>query len=357
MHFQISFNAIYNIFPQERNIQNCLNGPDDTKKPKSGLLETFTVQKPTKCSLKDHSNLEAKLDEVLKRKRGLEEEVVQLKESALGVHETKRCLEKNVTTIRRQKSDLEKRLKEAEKDLSKLQSKSKKERLVSLGRDKIGRKTSESGVNTSTVSLPSHHNKAEDKEIEVALAQILEERQALRIREEEIKLREEAIREKEMIEKELEKLKGKQVRASQVMSKDLLRMSMKLQNLEGEISEKVESRTRTQTLSTSVNLDKEIRELREKREEISKRVDRLHKKMTSGEMLTGEEGVRFRELGEALEVTDAAIEYRSGSDRGQIGEDGDRAAYLPTSEVNFIKFRNNRIENMCCIIIVPTITA
>ena len=44
----------------------------------------------------------------------------------------------------------------------------------------------------------------------------MEERQQLRIREEEIKLREQAIREKEAIENEIKKLRSKEVRASQV---------------------------------------------------------------------------------------------------------------------------------------------
>ena len=58
---------------------------------------------------------------------------------------------------------------------------------------------------------------AEEETIEEALAKILEERQELRVKEEEVKLREQALREKELIEKELEKLRSKEVRASQVI--------------------------------------------------------------------------------------------------------------------------------------------
>ena len=57
---------------------------------------------------------------------------------------------------------------------------------------------------------------ADDTEIEAALVKIMEERQELRIREEEIKLREQAMREKEAIENEIKKLRSKEIRASQV---------------------------------------------------------------------------------------------------------------------------------------------
>jgi predicted Holliday junction resolvase-like endonuclease len=57
---------------------------------------------------------------------------------------------------------------------------------------------------------------ADDKEIEEALKRIMEERQLLRVREEEIKLREQALKEKEAIENEIKKLRSKEIRASQV---------------------------------------------------------------------------------------------------------------------------------------------
>ena len=58
---------------------------------------------------------------------------------------------------------------------------------------------------------------ADDKDIEAALERIMEERQQLRVREEEIKLREQALREKEAIENEIKKLRSKEIRASQVL--------------------------------------------------------------------------------------------------------------------------------------------
>ena len=50
-------------------------------------------------------------------------------------------------------------LKDAEKDLSKLQAKNKKEKLVSLGRDKLGKRMSETAVNTSqSTFVPPQNN-------------------------------------------------------------------------------------------------------------------------------------------------------------------------------------------------------
>jgi predicted nuclease with TOPRIM domain len=73
------------------------------------MLETFTVPQPSKCTIKDHSNWESKMEELVKENECLANEVNQLKESTVNVHETKKHLEKNISTIRKQKSDLEKR--------------------------------------------------------------------------------------------------------------------------------------------------------------------------------------------------------------------------------------------------------
>ena len=46
-------------------------------------------------------------------------------------------MEKNVSNLKKQKSDLEKKLKVSESEVLKLQTKMKKDKLVSLGREKI----------------------------------------------------------------------------------------------------------------------------------------------------------------------------------------------------------------------------
>jgi hypothetical protein len=91
----------------EKNIKNCLENAKP--KTKSGMLETFTVPQPSKCTIKDHSNWESKMEELVKENECLANEVNQLKESTVNMHETKKHLEKNISTIRKQKSDLEKR--------------------------------------------------------------------------------------------------------------------------------------------------------------------------------------------------------------------------------------------------------
>ena len=91
----------------EKNIKNCLE--NSKSKGKSGMLETYTVPQSNKCTLKEHQNLEMKVDELVKQNESLRSEVNQLKESTVNVHETKKNLEKNISSIRKQKSDLEKR--------------------------------------------------------------------------------------------------------------------------------------------------------------------------------------------------------------------------------------------------------
>ena len=72
----------------------------------------------------------------------------------------------------------------------------------------------------------------------------------------------------------------------QVISKDLLRMSMKLEKLDSEIANKSLVLGSTKTLSKSVNLESEMRELKTKREEIKEKADKLNRKINSGTYYT-----------------------------------------------------------------------
>ena len=61
-------------------------------------------------------------------------------------------------------------------------------------------------------------------------------------------------------------------------------MSMNLEKIDTEIANKSLSLSRTQTLSKSVGLESEIRELQRKRVEISGKVDSLNKKVNQGKL-------------------------------------------------------------------------
>ena len=61
-------------------------------------------------------------------------------------------------------------------------------------------------------------------------------------------------------------------------------MSMNLEKIDTEIANKSLSLSRTQTLSKSVGLESEIRELQRKRVEISGKVDSLNKKVNLGKL-------------------------------------------------------------------------
>ena len=91
----------------EKNIKNCL---ENTKpRAKSEMLETFTVPQASKCTIKEHCSLESRMEDLVKKNESLANEVNQMKDTTVNVHETKKHLEKNISTIRKQKSDLEKR--------------------------------------------------------------------------------------------------------------------------------------------------------------------------------------------------------------------------------------------------------
>ena len=59
-------------------------------------------------------------------------------------------------------------------------------------------------------------------------------------------------------------------------------MSMKLEKIDSEITNKSLSLSRTQTLSKSVGLEGEIRELQKKKAEISGKVESLNKRVSVG---------------------------------------------------------------------------
>lgn len=82
----------------------------------------------------------------------------------------------------------------------------------------------------------------------------------------------------------------------QVISKDLLRMSMKLEKIDSEIANKSLSLSRTQTLSKSVGLESEIRDLQKKKMEISAKVESLNERVNVGKLLMEVILVRALEL-------------------------------------------------------------
>ena len=96
----------------EKNIKKGLEistGKPRTSKNKA-MLETFSVNKtPSKCSIKDHNNLEVQISDLNKTNDKLMIEIQHMKETNNTIHETKKVLEKNISNIRKQKSDLENR--------------------------------------------------------------------------------------------------------------------------------------------------------------------------------------------------------------------------------------------------------
>ena len=60
---------------------------------------------------------------------------------------------------------------------------------------------------------------------------------------------------------------------------------MKLEKIDSEIANKSLSLSRTQTLSKSVGLESEIRELQRKKSEISLKVDSLNKRVSVGKLI------------------------------------------------------------------------
>ncbi|XP_041642709.1 kinesin-like protein KIF27 [Cheilinus undulatus] len=132
--------------------------------------------------------------------------------------------------------------------------------------------------------------------------QVLQKRAELQELEEELERREEVLLHKETCLQQKNKLEIKKLRASQALSHNLHRISVQLESVEEEMKRSSVRQTGGVT----------IEELEKEREVLKKRKDTLDTQLKDNRVLTTEDEHSLLELEEAIEVLDAALEFKNG---------------------------------------------
>eukprot|EP00116_Pleurobrachia_bachei_P008424 sb/3468686/ len=110
--------------------------------------------------------------------------------------------------------------------------------------------------------------------------------------------------------------------------KDMLRMSQRLSKLDTEITRKSTNLSKTKTLSTSIQLEGELRELERKRNDVKKRISELE---STG--LSEDDQREMERLNEELEIAECAISFRDSLlENGSEGVVQERPINLPVTE-------------------------
>ncbi|KAM9711840.1 kinesin-like protein KIF7 isoform 2-T2 [Dama dama] len=268
--------------------------------------------------------------QVLKEKKQATERL-----ASLSAQSEKRLqeLERNVQLMRQQQGQLQRRLREEteqkrrlETEMNKRQHRVKELELKHEQQQKILKiKTEEiaafqrkrrSGSNGSVVSLEQQQKIEEQKKwLDQEMEKVLQQRRALEELGEELHKREAILAKKEalMQEKtglESKRLRSSQVRPSQALNEDIVRVSSRLEHLEKELSEK-SGQLRQGSAQSQQQIRGEIDALRQEKDLLLKQRLEIDGKLRQGSLLSPEEERTLFQLDEAIEALDAAIEYKN----------------------------------------------
>ncbi|XP_075955327.1 kinesin-like protein KIF27 [Anarhichas minor] len=133
---------------------------------------------------------------------------------------------------------------------------------------------------------------------------VFQKRAELHELEEELRRREEVLLRREACLQQKSKLEIKMLRSSQALSRDLLRVSVRLESLEEQLQSSSGLR---QTGEVTME------ELEKERDTIKKRRDTLDLQLKDNRVLTEEEEHSLLQLEEAIEALDAALEFKNHS--------------------------------------------
>ncbi|XP_065762393.1 kinesin-like protein KIF7 isoform X3 [Muntiacus reevesi] len=284
----------------------------------------------------------SQLQEFRKRVAAAQNQVQVLKEkkqaterlASLSAQSEKRLqeLERNVQLMRQQQGQLQRRLREEteqkrrlETEMNKRQHRVKELELKHEQQQKILKiKTEEiaafqrkrrSGSNGSVVSLEQQQIEEQKKWLDQEMEKVLQQRRALEELGEELHKREAILAKKEalMQEKtglESKRLRSSQVRPSQALNEDIVRVSSRLEHLEKELSEK-SGQLRQGSAQSQQQIRGEIDALRQEKDLLLKQRLEIDGKLRQGSLLSPEEERTLFQLDEAIEALDAAIEYKN----------------------------------------------
>ncbi|XP_046859359.1 kinesin-like protein KIF27 isoform X2 [Xenia sp. Carnegie-2017] len=279
-----------------------------------------------------------KMEQEYKKKlEGLEEQLNELKRkqkdnervSALYDEREKKLsdLEHHVERMRQQQGNLHKRLKEEmdkktkmEREFQKDQQRIKELEDKNIQNEKILKRKTEEVV-AANRKLRRKTSKEESEEagrldqrrqwLDTELENVLAKKQAMDALQEELDKREAILKEREQMIKEKSSLEMKKLRSSQVLSKDVLRMSTQLENVEKSIREIDIELKESDDETTREELRKNIDVLKSERSELITLRKDLDSMLREGSLLSVEDERRLLEYNEGIEALDAAIEFKT----------------------------------------------
>ncbi|XP_068093065.1 kinesin-like protein KIF27 isoform X1 [Hyperolius riggenbachi] len=274
-------------------------------------------------------------------------------------------LKQNIASMRQQQSQLQKKLKEesekkrklelaVQKDqqqIKELQLKTEQQqKMLKLKNEEIAairRRKSTSSMPDQIQLRIEEQKKWLDDEVE----KVLKERQALSEFEEELKKREESIAKMEAMLKEKSQLEMKKLRSSQVLNSDMLRLSVRLNAVENELTDKSKKLHSGNTEEQKM-LSKEVKALQKERDQLLQRRDSLDDKMKNGTVLSAEEEHILFQLEEGIEALEAAIEYKNEGIQSRQWTLKDSSQILTQSESNVIeKFSSLSVSEIRSILV------
>ncbi|XP_033751505.1 LOW QUALITY PROTEIN: kinesin-like protein KIF27 [Pecten maximus] len=236
-------------------------------------------------------------------------------------------LELNVDRMKQQQETLNKRLKEETERKSKLERDMQKEvhrvkelQLKNEQQQKILKRKNEEIAAAQrklrSGSLPpiniEDHDKIEEQKrwLDNEVEKVVEQRRQMEVLQEELKKREAIISKKEYMLAEKSELEMKRLRSSQVINKNILTVSTKLNSVDKKLEEKSKELAQTPE-EHQAQVKDEIQTLSDSREKLNKQRLVLEKKLQDGRILSGPEERRMIELDEAIDALDAAIDYKN----------------------------------------------
>ncbi|KAK3104146.1 hypothetical protein FSP39_024813, partial [Pinctada imbricata] len=256
--------------------------------------ETEKIASFSSQNTKKISDLELQVDRMKQQQEGLQK---RLKDES----DKKGKLEKEMQKESQKVKELQKKNEQQQKML-----KRKNEEIAAANR-KL-RSGSLPPIQMEDVDKIEEQKRWLDNEVE----KVLEQRRQVEELQEELKKKENIIAKKEMILAEKSELEMKKLRSSQVINKNILTVSSKLDSVEKILDEKTRELAHT-PVDRQQQLVDEIGMLRGQRDKIQKQRVVLEEKLHEGKVLSPAEERRMIELDEAIDALDAAIEYKNDS--------------------------------------------
>lgn len=231
-----------------------------------------------------------------------------------------RELEMAVEKMKQQHDQLQRRLKDEqdrktklERDLQKEQQRIKELELMGEQQKKVMKVKMEemslmqrklrTGAHSSYSREEQSRLEEQKKWLDQEMEKVLAQRTAAEELEKELSGREEIIAKKEAMLAEKSELEIKKLRSSQVINKDIIMVSSKLETVEKKISEK--------TRESHGQVGIELAKLIEERDKLKSHRTTLEAQIQQGNLLSSQEDRRLIELDEAVEALDAAIDFKN----------------------------------------------